>query len=113
MRDRLGAIGATSAAAGIALAAFASHLAAPDDRARLFIAAALAFGNGLAAVALSPVARGRLARGGLQLAIAGMLLFCGSLALAVVAGTPTVLAPLGGIAMIAGWMLLAVARWRG
>ena len=51
MRDRLGANGAICAAAAVALAAYASHAAAPDDRARLFIAAAMAFGHRLAVVA--------------------------------------------------------------
>lgn len=113
MRDRLGANGAICAAAAVALAAYASHAAAPEDRARLFVAAALAFGHGLAMAALSPLPLGRLGRAGLLASYLGMLVFAGSLVLAAFAGTPTTLAPAGGLAMIGGWLVFAVDRWRG
>ena len=113
MRDRLGANGAICAAAAVALAAYASHAAAPDDRARLFIAAAFGFGHGLAMAALSPLPLGRLGRAGLWAAYLGMLLFAGSLVLAAFAGASTQFAPFGGMAMIGGWLLFAIDRWRG
>lgn len=113
MRDRLGAAGAIAAAAAVALAAYASHAAAPGDRARLFVAAALAFGHGLAVLALRPGIGGRAGRIGRGALLAGMLLFSGSLALAVFAGTGTGLAPLGGLVMIGGWLAIAYDHWRG
>ena len=112
--DRLGASGALAAAGAVALAALASHVAQGPDQARLQLAAALAFGHGVALVALSPGTRGRrVGRAALWLMLAGMLLFSGSLVGAAFAGTPTTLAPFGGMAMIGGWVLLAVDRWRG
>jgi uncharacterized membrane protein YgdD (TMEM256/DUF423 family) len=49
----------------------------------------------------------------LLLMLAGMLLFCGSLVGAAFADAPSTLAPAGGLAMIAGWLLLAADRLRG
>jgi uncharacterized membrane protein YgdD (TMEM256/DUF423 family) len=42
----------------------------------------------------------------------GMLLFCGSLVLAVLAGTSTRLAPGGGVLLILAWLMQAVAALR-
>lgn len=112
--DRLGASGALAAAGAVALAALASHVAQGPDQARLHLAAALAFGHGVALVALSPGTRDRRSgRVALWLILAGMLLFSGSLVGVAFAGTATTLAPFGGMAMIGGWVLLAVDRWRG
>lgn len=112
-RDWLGAAGALAAASAVALAAYASHVAQGPEQARLQLAAALAFGHGVALATLAPSVRGRAGRGALLLMLAGMLLFCGSLAGAAFAGMPTTFAPAGGLAMIAGWLLLAVERLRG
>ena len=109
----LGAAGALAAASAVALAAYASHAAQGPDQARLQLAAALAFGHGVALATLSSGARGALARGALLLMLAGMLLFCGSLVGAAFADAPTTLAPAGGLAMIAGWLLFAFDRVRG
>ena len=111
--DWLGANGAACTAAAVALAALASHAAQGEGQDRLQLAAALAFGHGVALVALSPLVSGRLGRRALGLAYLGMLLFCGSLVSSVFAQWPTTLAPLGGAAMIAGWLMLAVERARG
>ena len=58
----------------MALAAYASHAALGPDQARLQLAAALAFGHGVARATLAPA---------------------------------------GGLAMIAGWLLFAFDRVRG
>lgn len=111
--DWLGANGAVCAAAAVALAAYAAHVAEAPDHARLQTAAALAFGHGIALAALSPMVARRLGRTALLVAYLGMLLFCGSLVFAALADWPTTLAPFGGLAMIGGWLLLAGDRLRG
>ena len=60
-----------------------------------------------------PLPLGRVGRTGLWLAYLGMLVFSGSLVLAAFAGTSTLFAPFGGLAMLAGWLLFAIDRWRG
>ena len=72
------------------------------------IAAATAFGHGLALLVLAPTAstRGRLAA--LLVLAAGLVLFAGSLAAAAFFATPTCAAPAGGLLLMAGWVLLAV-----
>lgn len=100
------------AAASVGLAAYASHVAATGEGARLMLAAVFAFGHGLALAALAPRAPGRLALAALGALLAGVLLFCGSLAAAHFLGLPTRLAPFGGALMIAGWLLHAVAALR-
>ncbi len=68
-------------------------------------------------VALAPVrkpARRLLAIGG-WLFVTGTLLFSGSLYLLALSGLPTLgaITPLGGIAFICGWFILALAAFRG
>lgn len=102
--------GAVLAAAAVALSAYASH-AAEGDRTRLFMAAVLAFGHGVALVAM-PASASRLARTASLALLLGSLLFAGSLVAAHFAGASTRLAPFGGLLMIAGWLLHAAAAWR-
>ena len=47
--------------------------------------------------------------------IAGIILFCGSLYLLVLTGNRTFGAatPVGGLFLVAGWVLFALAAWRG
>jgi uncharacterized membrane protein YgdD (TMEM256/DUF423 family) len=99
-------------AAGVALGAYASHAAAPLARERLGLAALFAFAHGLALIALAS-RESRLARVARCVLAAGVLLFSGSLAGAALAGLPTALAPLGGMSMIGGWLLLAIEAVRG
>ena len=100
-------------AAGVALGAYASHAAAvPLARERLGLAALFAFGHGLGLVALQS-RTSRLAFAARGVLAVGVLLFSGSLAGAALAGLPTVAAPLGGMLMIAGWLLVAVDAARG
>lgn len=112
LRRALGASGAVLAAAAVALAAYASHAAAPGATPRLLLAAALAFGHGAALLALAQLALPRPAAVGLVALLFGALLFAGSLAGAALLGWPTRLAPAGGMALIGGWLLLAVAAAR-
>ena len=94
-------------AAGVALGAYASHAAAPLARERLGLAAIFAFAQGLGLVALG-TRSAKLAVSARWMLAIGVLLFSGSLAGAALAGLPTLVAPLGGMLMIAGWMLVAI-----
>ena len=109
----LAAGGAVLAALSVGLAAYASHAAAPDAGTRLMLAAVFAFGHGVALAALAPRAPGRMALAALCMLLAGVLLFSGSLAGAHFFGLPTRFAPFGGMLMMAGWLLHAVAALRG
>jgi uncharacterized membrane protein YgdD (TMEM256/DUF423 family) len=105
----LAAVGAVLAALAVALAAYAAHVAAPEGQARLQLAAVFAFGHGVALAALALQTRRRSGRMALWMLALGVLLFSGSLVGHVFAATPTTLAPMGGILMIAGWLLHAIA----
>lgn len=106
------AIGALLAGAAVALAAYASHGASGAAQERLELAAALAFGHGLALAALSPGTRGGLRR----LAVigwgVGVALFSGSLVAAHFFATTTKAAPVGGMVLIAAWLAYALSAWR-
>lgn len=106
----LAAAGAVVAALAIGLSAWASHGLQPGrEQHNVLMACVFAFGHGVSWLALVPQAHGRLWRAGLGLQALGVLLFCGSLVGNAVAGMPTAAAPAGGIALMAGWLLLAVA----
>ena len=103
------AIGAVLAALSIGLSAYAAHaLADVQARGNLQTASLYAFAHGAVLVLLAPAPR-RLLR---WLALAGLLLgtllFSGSLAGSALLGWPTRLAPMGGMLMMAGWLLLAI-----
>ncbi|MBB1472448.1 DUF423 domain-containing protein [Luteimonas sp. MC1782] len=108
----LAACGAVLGAGSVALAAYASHVAAAEEGSRLMLAAVFAFGHGVALAALAPRAPGRVALAALCMLLAGVLLFSGSLAGAHFHGLPTRLAPFGGVLMMAGWLLHAAAALR-
>jgi len=107
-------LGALLAGASIALSAYAAHgLSDPLAQSRLQTAALYAFGHGaVLAVLGSPLAERRLGTAALWVLLLGTLLFSGSLAGAVLAGWPTTLAPVGGSALMFGWLLLAVQSLR-
>ena len=104
----LAANGALCAAAAVALSAYAAHVAEAPAQARLQTAASFAFGHGLALALLAPTTHRRLGRCALLALYLGMLLFCGSLVFNVLAQWSTTLAPVGGMLLIGGWLLLAI-----
>ncbi|MDH5824096.1 DUF423 domain-containing protein [Luteimonas sp. RD2P54] len=106
-RSPLAAAGAAAAAMAVGLSAWAAHGLEGADQVRMQTAALYAFGHGVALAALAPRRRGRAGSAALALLLAGVSLFCGSLAGAVLFRWPTPAAPLGGMLMIAGWLLLA------
>ena len=105
-------IGALLACCSVALSAYASHAADDAVRASLFVAAAFAFGHGLALVALAERSRGRLGALASLLLLVGVLLFSGALVGKALFGLPSVVAPWGGSAMMLGWLLHAALVWR-
>lgn len=109
-RDWLAVAGALLAAAAVAMMAWASHGVPPEVRSNLQLGAQFALLHGIAVAALAPLAVKRLARAALVLLLAGVLLFTGSLLAAQLLGTGTALAPLGGSAVILGWLLQAWQR---
>ena len=104
----LASAGSLLAGLAVALGAYAAH-AAVDDQARhgLLQAAVFAFGHGVALAALAPLAVRKWAWWGLLAIGAGVLLFSGSLVAGAWWGFTTKPAPLGGIAMMLGWLLWA------
>ncbi|HZX76569.1 DUF423 domain-containing protein [Lysobacter sp.] len=108
----LGAGGAILAAAAVALSAYAAHVAQGVDQSRLHSAALFAFGHGIALAALAPRRPRMLRTLALVVLLVGTLLFSGSLVLGVMVGMPTQLAPVGGMLMIAAWLVYAVEALR-
>ena len=68
----------------------------------------------LAGVLAGPAPAGTLNQAGIAL-LAGIVLFSGSLYLLALTGIKTLgaITPVGGLAFVAGWLLLAWAAWRG
>ena len=106
------ASGCLLAAASVALAAYAAHGVTGEAQARLAIAAAFAFAHGLALAALAGHTERLLKTLALGAMLLGTLLFSGSLAGAALRDHSTALAPLGGMLLIGGWLLLAVHSLR-
>lgn len=105
--------GGLLAASAIALGAYASHgVSAAASQSSLQLAALYGFGHGVALAALSAGTGRLLGKVGLCLLLVGTLLFAGSLALHVLAGSGTRLAPVGGLAMMAGWAIWALDALR-
>lgn len=111
-RPWLAANGALCAAAAVALTAYAAHGYDGIALSRLNTAAFFAFGHGVAIAALAPSAARRTDRIALAMLYVGVLLFSGSLVFNVIAGWSTRLAPLGGLLLIAGWLVWAMGAMR-
>lgn len=113
-------LGALSAAIAVALGAFGAHALRshlePRDLEIFETAVRYQMYHALALIATGWV----LARGGASADmaawsfLAGTVLFCGSLYLMVATGQRWLgaVTPLGGVAFIAGWLMLAMAAWR-
>ncbi len=116
------AAGALSAALAVAAGAFGAHALADavtparlgtfETAARYELMHALALV--LVGVLLGQRADRRLRWAG-GLFLAGTVLFSGSLYLLVLTDTPWLgaITPLGGVAFISGWLVLAASAWRG
>lgn len=108
----LSAAGALLAGASVALSAYASHGADAGAREWLMLAAAFGFGHGLALVALAPLSRGKLGASALLSLLLGTVLFSGALVAKAAWDASATTAPFGGMLLIAGWVLQAIATAR-
>jgi uncharacterized membrane protein YgdD (TMEM256/DUF423 family) len=106
------AVGALMCATAIALAAWAAHAFEPVDTARLQTPILYLFLHGIALAVFARRQRGLLGTAVLIGWILGCLFFSGSLIGALAFGTPTTLAPAGGLLLIASWLLQAVVLAR-
>jgi uncharacterized membrane protein YgdD (TMEM256/DUF423 family) len=106
-RRAVSVLAALFCGASVALGAYAAHAADPQARQRLALAAAFAFGHGLALLAMRD-RNGLLALATRGCFLAGVVLVSGSLAGAALRGLPTGLAPIGGSLLILGWLLAAL-----
>ena len=101
--------GGLLAGVAVGLSAYAAHgVADALMQSRLQNAALFAFGHGLALAALAPSTTRRFGKASLYLLLIGTLLFSGSLAAAVFLGASTRLAPIGGSALMLGWLCWAI-----
>ncbi|MGQ0801711.1 MAG: DUF423 domain-containing protein [Pseudomarimonas sp.] len=107
------AIAALYCSAAIGLGAYAAHAAAPADGERLERASLYLLVHGVAVIALTAhAARTHLHRLASAVLLFGTALFSGSLCALVLLETPATLAPVGGVMLIAGWMVAACALSR-
>jgi uncharacterized membrane protein YgdD (TMEM256/DUF423 family) len=114
-------IAALTGATAVAFAAFGEHALAGRLEPRMLATFATAgryqlyhaLAIGLAALAARGAARS-WADGAAWLFFIGTLLFSGSLYMLALTGIRIIgfITPLGGVALIAGWLLLAVAAWK-
>lgn len=110
-RDWISALAAILCAASVALAAYASHAALPGQASRLGLAAAVAFGHGLALILIAG-RRSRIAGISRLLLLLGVAGFSGGLCFAAFMDSRAATAPLGGSLLILGWLVLAFDLWR-
>lgn len=113
-------LGALDALAAVTLGAFGSHALSlsPAAQATWGLAADYLMHHALGLILIGLVAArwpGRTITWAGILLQAGVTLFSGSLFLLATTGAGQLgwLTPLGGLAMLAGWLLLALAAWRG
>lgn len=105
--------GCVVSGAAIALSAWAAHgVDDPAARAGLQSAAWIALANGVGLAALAGFASSRLWAAALSAIALGTLLFAGALVVGHLAGQRAALAPTGGLLMIGGWLVAAIAALR-
>lgn len=118
---RLAAVAAGLGALSVALGAFGAHgltdLVAPERLETWRTGASYGLAHALAAVVAGLLAALRPSAAALwagRLLLGGAVVFSGSLYALVLLDLPALgaVAPVGGLAMIAGWAALAVAAWR-
>ena len=109
------ALGALLGLTAVALSSYASHAmadAAAGDVRRITVAIAMQVVHALLLLIIATWLRtggGALLHAAALSIVVGLALFCGSLYGAVLAGWPTALAPAGGVLLMLGWLLFAIA----
>ncbi|MGY4882809.1 DUF423 domain-containing protein [Xanthomonas citri pv. eucalyptorum] len=105
--------GGLLAAIAVGLSAYASHgVADAVMQSRLQVASLYAFGHGAVLTVLGATETRALGRAGLYLLLLGTLLFAGSLVGGALLQWPTTLAPVGGVGLMLGWVVLAIGALR-
>lgn len=101
----LACFGGLLAATAVGLSAYASHgIADPLAQSHVTTAALYAFGHGVALAVLGPTQQNSLGKLALYVLLIGTLLFSGSLVAGALWKLSTQLAPVGGTALILGWL---------
>jgi uncharacterized membrane protein YgdD (TMEM256/DUF423 family) len=111
----LAGFAALNGAMAVAVGAFAAHGAGPQVKTLLTTGAGYQLSHALLGLACALwSAAPRLAHLGGWLAAAGGLIFCLALSLIGLASLPALgaVAPVGGVLMIAGWLVVAFAAFR-
>lgn len=110
-------LGAIVALLAVAFGAFGAHVLktrlSPEDLDTFRTGTNYQLFHGIALLIAAKSADNRSARGSCILLLIGILIFCGSL-YGISLGAPRWLgavAPVGGISLMAGWLLLARANW--
>ena len=112
-RRLFAAFGAFAGALAVALGAYAAHAPLETlEKTRLDTAVLYLAIHALALCIFAPRQRTRIDLVPLAGWAVGMLAFCGSLVCAALWNTSTALAPAGGIALIAAWLLQAALQLR-
>lgn len=112
-RRAQGSCGALLALLAIGCSAWATHGLAPGRAQHNVLMACLyAFGHGAVLAVLAQQALSALARAGLWVLLCGVLLFSGSLLAGAVLGWSARAAPLGGLLLMLGWLLLSLGFWQ-
>ncbi len=101
----LACFGGLLAATAVGLSAYASHgIADPLAQSHVTTAALYAFGHGVALAVLGPTQQNNLGKLALYVLLIGTLLFSGSLVAGALWKLSTQLAPVGGTALMLGWL---------
>lgn len=101
----LACFGGLLAATAVGLSAYASHgIADPLAQSHVTTAALYAFGHGVALGVLGPTQQNSVGKLALYVLLIGTLLFSGSLVAGALWKLSTQLAPVGGTALMLGWL---------
>lgn len=101
----LACFGGLLAATAVGLSAYASHgIADPLAQSHVTTAALYAFGHGVALAVLGPTQQNSLGKLALYVLLISTLLFSGSLVAGALWKLSTQLAPVGGTALMLGWL---------
>ncbi|WP_313458250.1 DUF423 domain-containing protein [Stenotrophomonas sp.] len=109
----LACLGGLLAATAVGLSAYASHgISDALAQSHVSTAALYAFGHGVALAVLGASQQNRVGRLALYVLLLGTLLFSGSLVGGALWQLPTSLAPVGGSALILGWVVYGLNALR-
>jgi uncharacterized membrane protein YgdD (TMEM256/DUF423 family) len=109
----LACLGGMLAATAVGLSAYASHgIAEPLAQSHVNTAALFAFGHGVALAVLGPTQQNSVGKLALYVLLLGTLLFSGSLVAGALWQLSTGLAPVGGTALMLGWVVYGLNALR-